>query len=56
LHLEYKTALNKITKSTSYDVLKSNESLSLGEQSQSSLNEMQTKLRRACYGLILVIS
>jgi len=25
-------ALNKITKSTSYDVLKSNESLSLGEQ------------------------
>ena len=31
-HLEYKMALNKITKSTSYDVLKSNEPLSLGEQ------------------------
>jgi len=49
-------ALNKITKSASYDVLKSNESLSLGVQAWSYLNEMQTELRRAWYGLILVIS
>ena len=55
MHLEYNMELNKISKSTSYDVLKWNESLSLGEQAWNYLNEMQTELS-AWFGLIVVIS